>query len=56
MRIIVFTTAAVERMRIVEVYRTSEHPWPWAVLMVPVPGLCDLPLLRKRGENNNNNN
>ena len=24
--------------------------------MVPVPGLCDLPMLRKRVENNNNNN
>ena len=51
-----YSNAAVERMRIVEVYRTSEHPWTQTVLTVLEPCLCDLPLPRKRGENNNNNN
>ena len=55
MRKVTFSRIVFAILRIREMLRISNDPWLWTVRMVYEPYLCDLPVLRKRPDRNNNN-
>ena len=54
LRFMLFSTAAVERMRIREIENLSEHPRTWANLIIFEPWSYDLPFSHKASKKKKN--